>query len=134
MKGARPIGAFVASDTRFFIITTIPCRQEDAVAIASGEQAAFHLVDGSPGMAALRQQFDPRVVGRSAPALAPVGSGGIVARLQGFQVVGEAVIAEIRLRAILGELVVVAVAVFIGAPVIGVFRRRLSPSVILALF
>ena len=111
VKRTRPIGAFVADEARRFIITAIPCRQEDTIAIARGEQTAFHPVDGRPRMTALCQQFDPLVVGWSAPALTPVGGGGIVAWLQGFQVVSEAVEAEIRLTAILSELVVIAIAV-----------------------
>ena len=134
VKGARPIGTCVTDVARLFVKPAIPCRQEDAVAIASGKQATFHLVDGRPGMAALRQQLDPLVVGRRAPALSPIGRGGIVARLQGFQVISEAFIAEIRLGTILGELIVVTVAMYIGTPVIGGLRRGLAPSEILAIF
>ena len=111
VKRTRPIGAFVADEARLFIITAIPCRQEDTVAVARSKQTTFHPVDGRPRIAALCQQFDPLVVGWSAPALTPVGGGGVVAWLQGFQVVSEAVEAEIRLTAILGELVVIAIAV-----------------------
>ena len=79
-------------------------------------------------MAAFSQQLDPLVVGRRAPTFTPVDGGGIIARLKGFQVISEAVEAEIRLAAILCEQIVVAIAVFIGAPIIGVFRRCFAPS------
>ena len=64
-------------------------------------------------MAAFSQQLDPLVVGRRAPTFTPVGGGGIIARLKGFQVISEAVEAEIRLATILCEQVIVAIAVFI---------------------
>ena len=83
-------------------------------------------------MAAFSQQLDPLVVGRRAPTFTPVGGGGIIARLKGFQVISEAVEAEIRLATILCEQVIVAIAVFIGAPIVGGFRRGFAPSKVIA--
>ena len=83
-------------------------------------------------MGAFSQQFDPLVIGRSTPTFTPVGGGGIVARLKGFQVISEAIKAEIRLAAILCEQIVVAIAVFISAPIVGGFRRSFAPSKVIA--
>ena len=35
VKRTRPIGAFVADEARLFIITAIPCRQKNTVAVTS---------------------------------------------------------------------------------------------------
>ena len=44
VKGARPIAAFVADEARRFVITFIPCRQEDTVAVTRREKTSIHSV------------------------------------------------------------------------------------------
>ncbi len=133
VKCTRPIAAIVANDARVIVPTATCSGQEDTITITRCEQATVHTIPCSPSMAAFSQQLDPLVIGRSAPTFTPVGGGGIVARLKGFQVISEAVKAEIRLAAILCEQIVVAIAVFISAPIVGVFRRGLAPSKIIAI-
>ena len=79
-------------------------------------------------MAAFCQQLNPLLVGRCAPALAPVGGGGIVTRLKGGQFICETVVAEVGLTAVLGKLVATAMAVFVVAFAVGSFGLGLAPS------
>ena len=103
VKGTRPIGAYFANvaGPSLFIKAAIPCWQKDTVAVTGHEHTAFHSVDCRPRIATLCQQLHPLFIGRSAPALAPIDRGGVIAWQQCFQVVSEAVIAEIRVTTIL---------------------------------
>ena len=81
-------------------------------------------------MGSVLVQFPPLVNSRHAPAIAPVGCGGVIFRLEDGQVVGEAVVAAARVIAILGEGVGAAVAVLVSTPIVGVLRLGFAPGVL----
>ena len=95
VERARPIIAHIVFDSRLVVPEDASDGQEDTIAISCGEQTTIHPVSCSKSMAALCHQFNPFINSRSTPALTPVDCGGIVTRLQGLQVVSEAVEAKL---------------------------------------
>ena len=130
---SRPVIASTANMVQISIRTVACSGQEDTVAIACREQETIYTVLRGPSIIATGQQLNPLFVGRCAPALTPVGRGGIVTRLQSLQIIGETVIAEIRLGTILCKLVIIAIAISVCTPIVGGFGLCLGPSKIITI-
>ena len=133
VERTRPV---VANRTNFVepvVPTVARSGQEETIAVARSEEYAFHTVLGRPNAGRVIEKFLPFILGGHAPAIAPIGRSGIVIRLDDFQIVNEAVVAIIGLGAILGQLVILAIAVPVSAPVIGGLGFRLPPSEIVAI-
>ena len=80
------------------------------------------------------EQLPPFSFGGHSPTISPVDRSRVVLRQQGGQVVGEAIIAIAGVVAVLGERVVVAVAILVSAPVVGALGRGLAPGEVVAVF
>ena len=78
-------------------------RKEERLAVLlRGEKSTLHAILCRPLVGGVVQQFFPLLLARRAPAAAPVGLGRVITALQGGQVVGETIVAEVGLVAVLG--------------------------------
>ena len=121
----RPVEAAGAGVVELRVPTDAGSGQEERLSVLlRGELAAFHAVLRHPLVCRVRQQLVPLRLGGRAPAAAPVGGGGVVARLQSGQVVGETVGSIVALVAVLRQFVVCAVGVLVCISVVSFLRCR----------
>ena len=131
VERTRPVAAVRANVVELVVPTVARSGQEETVAVRGGEEPTVHAILGRPSMGGVLVKFLPLSIGGHAPPIAPVGRGGIVARLEDGQIVGIAVVAIIGVVAVLGQLLI---AVFVGAPVVGGLGLGLAPSKIITIF
>ena len=112
--------------------TIIYARQENASPVRSCKQAACNTILGCPYMRTIGVQFFRFVGYRHTPSTAPVGCCGIVACFEGCQVVGETVVAEVWVVAILGHRLITSVTILVCAPLVCILWRCFAPSKIVA--
>lgn len=128
VERTRPVVADVACVVELTAPAVAGSGQEETVAVGGREESSVHAVSCRPYIGGVMVQLLPLHSRGHAPAAAPVGCGSIIIRLEDSQVVGETVEAVTGIVAILGELVIIAVAVTVGAPVVGGLGLRLTPS------
>lgn len=126
-KRRRPIVAIVLQSAASVPVNVTGGRDEDAVAVGASEFESFRTVQRDPFPGAVVTQFLDFFHGGHACAVAPVGRGCVVGRLQGGQVVGVAVVAENFVVAVLCQLRI-AVTVGVGLPAIFHLGLRLAPG------
>ena len=114
-------------------VVILDAEKKEALAIGGGELAAFDAVHGGPHRSSVVDEFLPLRLGGGTGAIAQQHlRGGIVHRLQGSQPVGKAVVAIAAVVAVLGQLVIVVVAVLVRAPDVCALGCGLAPSVVAA--
>ena len=132
VERTRPVAAVAACIDEAAIVTAAGSGKEECVAVGGGEQPTIHAVLLRPGDGCVVDQLLHLCLGGHAPAVAPVGRGSIVLGQEGGQVIGEALVAVAGIGAVLGQRSVAAVAVLVGAPVVGVLRCGLAPGEVVA--
>ena len=136
----RPIAAVIRQTIVGSICQEARSGKEDGVAVRGGELAAFHAVQLYPLAFGVFQQFLELGLRRHPPSAAPVGCGGIVVGLEGFQFVSEALVAARFFVTILRQIVISAFAPLVVTPRIAqrriiiqeVFLRGLAPREVVA--
>lgn len=108
-------------------------RQEETVAVESGEKHSFHAVPSRPCIGGIVLQFFPLLLARRAPAAAPIGRRWVVTSLQRGQVIRKAIVALVGLVAVLGQLFRFTVDVLVGIPIVSRLRLGFAPSEIIAI-
>ena len=132
VERTRPVVAVAACAAEEAIDTGAGSGQEETVAVGSGEESSIHTVLLCPGDGRVVVELLKLFLGGHAPVSAPVGHGRVVSRLQGGQVVGEAIIAVAGAVTVLGQRVRAAVAVLVSAPIIDILWLRLAPGEVVA--
>ena len=137
-KRRRPIVATISCDVGGSITVAKPrSGKEDGVTIRLAcYLVAVHAVLCSPRPRTLFTQLRPFGIGGHTPYIAPIGSSGIVFRLQDCLIVNEAVVATTCISAVLGEFMVVKfphIGIFVGRPRVVLFAIRLAPSEIVTI-
>ena len=133
VERTRPVVAVAACEVEAAIVAVASGGQEETVAVRGGEEPSVHAVLGCPCDGRVVAKFLPFLLGGHTPIAAPIGCGRVVLGQQGCQVVGEAVVAPAGVVAILGQSVLVAHTIQVGAPIVGVLRLRNNISARFAL-
>ena len=121
----RPVVAVGAGVAELRVPTAAGSGQEERLSVLlRGELPAFHAVLRRPLVGRVRQQLVPLRLAWRAPAAAPVGSGRVVARLQGRLVVGEAIVAVATAIAVLRQFVGCTIGVLVCISVVSFLRCR----------
>ena len=133
VERTRPVATDAACVVETAIVAVARSGQEETVAVTRSEEPSAHAVLCCPSVSRVLVQFLPFFLGGHAPICAPVGRSSIILGQQGSQVVSEAVVAVTGVAAIFGQRVIAAVAVLVGAPIVGVFGLRLTPGKVVAI-
>ena len=100
----RPIVASEAGGIVLIVGAVASGRQEYGLSVLfRGEEAALLAITRRPLVSGVVFQLLPLRLAWCAPAAAPVGRGGVIAALQGSQVVGEAVVAVVAFVAVFSQ-------------------------------
>ncbi len=134
VKRTRIIAAVAASAAELAAPTAARSGQKETVAVRGSKEPPVHAVLRRPCAGSVIKKLLYFLSCRHTPTCAPVGCSGVILGQQGGQSVGEAVVSIARVAAVLGQRVIVAVAVLVGAPAVGVFRLRLAPGKIISVF